>query len=152
MRQQPRKATDFPALPTPFSPSEPMATVLIVEDEFAIAELLEMVLVDAGYHVLKAANGRQGLEQLAEGPRPDLVISDYMMPVLDGAGLFQAMRNTEGHRDIPCIVMSAMPEVNVRERIKGYVAFVHKPFQLADVLRLVATVLASGPSGRVDTG
>jgi transposase len=39
-----------------------------------------------------------------------------------------------------------------RERIKGYVAFVHKPFQLADVLRLVATVLASGPSGRVDTG
>ena len=71
-----------------------MATVLIVEDEFAIAALLEMVLTDEGYRVLTAANGRQGLERLAEGPRPDLVISDYMMPVLDGAGLLRAMRRT----------------------------------------------------------
>ena len=69
-----------------------LATVLVVEDEFAIADLLEMVLTDEGYRVLLAANGRQGLERLAEGPRPDLVISDYMMPVLDGAGLIQAMR------------------------------------------------------------
>jgi hypothetical protein len=48
-------------------------TVLIVEDEFAIAELLEMVLTDEGYRVLTAANGRQGLQRLAEGPHPDLV-------------------------------------------------------------------------------
>ena len=72
-----------------------MATVLIVEDEFFIAALLEMVLTDEGYRVLTAANGRQGLERLAEGPRPDLVISDYMMPVLDGAGLLHAMRENE---------------------------------------------------------
>ena len=99
-----------------------MATVLIVEDEFAIADLLEMVLTDEGYHVLTAANGRQGLERLAEGPRPDLVISDYMMPVLDGAGLLRAMRESEAQRDIPCIVMSSMPEANVRERTDGYAA------------------------------
>jgi CheY-like chemotaxis protein len=80
-----------------------MATVLIVEDEFAIADLLATVFADEGYRVLTAANGRQGLERLAEGPRPDLVMSDYMMPVLDGAGLLRAMRETEAHRDIPCI-------------------------------------------------
>ena len=73
-----------------------MATVLIVEDEFAIADLLEMALTDEGYRVLTAANGRQGLERLAEGPPPDLVISDYMMPVLDGAGLLRAMRENRG--------------------------------------------------------
>jgi CheY-like chemotaxis protein len=56
--------------------------------------------------VPRTANGRQGLERLAEGPRPDLVIFDYMMPVLDGAGMFRAMRNTDLHHDIPCIVMS----------------------------------------------
>ncbi len=67
-----------------------MVTVLVVEDEFAIAELLEMVLADEGYRVLMAANGRQGLQRLAEGPRPDLVISDYMMPILDGADMLQA--------------------------------------------------------------
>ncbi len=58
-----------------------MATVLIVDDEFPIADLLEMALTDEGYRVLTAANGRQGLARLAEGPRPDLIISDYMMPV-----------------------------------------------------------------------
>src|SRR5215213_1760853 len=118
-----------------------MATVLIVEDEFAIADLLEMVLTDEGYHVLTAANGRQGLERLAEDPRPDLVIADYMMPVLDGAGLLRAMRENEAQRDIPCIVMSSMPEANVRERIDGYEAFVRKPFDLAAMVRLVAAIL-----------
>ena len=72
-----------------------MRTVLIVEDEFAIADLMEMALTDEGYRVLHAANGQQGLERLAEGPRPDLVISDYMMPVLDGAGMLEAMRDGE---------------------------------------------------------
>jgi CheY-like chemotaxis protein len=118
-----------------------VATVLIVEDEFAIADLLEMVLTDEGYRVLLAANGRQGLERLAEGPRPDLVISDYMMPVLDGLSLIKAMQDSEAQRDIPCIVMSSMPEANVRERIAGYAAFVRKPFQLAALVELVASVL-----------
>lgn len=119
-----------------------MAAVLIVEDEFAIADLLEMVLTDEGYCVLHAANGRQGLERLAEGPRPDLVITDYMMPILNGAGLLQAMRETDGHRDIPCIVMSSMPEANVRERIGDYAAFLRKPFQLAALVRMVESVLS----------
>lgn len=121
-----------------------MVTVLIVEDEFAIAELLEMVLTDEGYRVLTAVNGRQGLQRLAEGPRPDLVISDLMMPVLDGVGMLLAMRETELQRDIPCIVMSSMPEANVQERIGKYSAFLRKPFRLAAVVQLVATVLA-GP-------
>lgn len=116
-------------------------TVLIVEDEFAIADLLQMVLTDEGYRVLLAANGRQGLERLAEGLRPDLVISDYMMPVLDGPSLIKAMRDSETQRHIPCIIMSSMPEANVRERITGYAAFVRKPFQLAAMVELVASVL-----------
>ncbi len=120
-----------------------MATVLIVEDEFAIADLLEMVLTDEGYRVLTAINGRHGLERLAEGLRPDLVISDYMMPVLDGAGLVRAMRESKAQRDIPCIIMSSIPEANVRERIDSYAAFVRKPFQLAAVVQLVATILST---------
>ena len=111
--------------------SEPR-TVLIVEDEFAIADLLEMVLADEGYRVLTAANGRQGLQRLAEDPRPDLVISDYIMPILDGP-----------ERNIPCIVMSSIPEATVQERIGNYAAFVRKPFQLAAMIELVATILAA---------
>ena len=124
-----------------------LATVLIVEDEFAIADLLEMALTDEGYRVLTAANGRQGLKRLTEGPRPDLVISDYMMPVLDGAGLIRAMRDTEAQRGIPCIIISSIPEDSVRERIDGYAAFVRKPFRLAAVIQLVATVLGTPRPG-----
>jgi DNA-binding response OmpR family regulator len=117
-------------------------TVLIVEDEFVIANLLEMALTDEGYRVVTAANGRQGLELLAEGPPPDLIISDFMMPVLDGAGLVQAMRQNEGQREVP-IIMSSMPEANVHARINGYAAFVRKPFQIAALIRLVAAILRS---------
>lgn len=120
-----------------------LVTVLVVDDEFAITDLLEMALADEGYRVLTAANGRQGLERLAADPRPDLVITDYMMPVLDGAGMFLAMRAVEAQRDIPCIVMSAVPEANVRERIGGYAAFVRKPFQIMGVVQLVATILGT---------
>src|SRR5215472_3435265 len=117
--------------------------VLIVEDEFAIAEVLEMALTDDGYRVMIAANGRQGLERLAQDPPPDLVISDFMMPVLDGARFLHAMRETEAHRDIPCIIMSSIPEASVRDRIEGYAGFIRKPFRIVDLVRLVASVLAA---------
>jgi CheY-like chemotaxis protein len=124
-------------------------TVLIVEDEFAIADLLEMALTDEGYRVVRAANGRQGLERLTEAPRPALVITDFMMPILDGAGFLKAMRETEAQREIPCIVISSMPERNVRARIDGYAAFLRKPFQLAEVLRLVTAILGQQGSGDI---
>jgi CheY-like chemotaxis protein len=53
------------------------------------------------------------------------------------------MRKAEAHRDIPCIVMSAVPGANVRERFDGYAAFVRKPFRIASVVQLVAAVLGT---------
>jgi CheY-like chemotaxis protein len=51
------------------------------------------------------------------------------------------MREIEAQRDIPLIIMSSMPEANVRERIDGYAAFVRKPFRLDAVVQLVAAIL-----------
>ena len=125
--------------------------VLIVEDEFAIAEVLEMALADDGYRVMIAANGRQGLERLDQDPPPDLVISDFMMPVLDGARFLHAMRETEAHRNIPCIIMSSAPEASVRRHIDGYAGFIRKPFRLADMVRLVEDVLGTEGSAGGET-
>ena len=119
-----------------------MATILVVDDEFAIVDLLEMVLVDEGHHVLTAANGRQALERLTQHLRPDLIILDYMMPILNGASMLQAMRDIETQRDIPCIMMSSMPEQNVRQRVSGLAAFIRKPFDLVEVIKLVAVCSA----------
>lgn len=121
--------------------------VLIVEDEFAVAELLEMALTDGGYRVMIAANGRQGLERLAQNPPPDLVISDFMMPVLDGARFLHAMRETEAHRNIPCIIMSSVPEATVRTHINGYAGFIRKPFKLTDMVQLVESILGASRPG-----
>jgi CheY-like chemotaxis protein len=125
-----------------------MATILIVEDEFAIAELVEMILADEGHTVLTAANGRLALERLAKGPNPDLIITDFMMPILDGVGFLKELRNNETHRDIPCIVMSSMPEEAVRQRIGHYAAFIRKPFHLTRVSELVDALTRSHDQGR----
>src|SRR4051812_46953331 len=62
-----------------------------------------MTLADAGYQVITAANGRQALASLAE-TRPDVIVTDMMMPVLDGPGLLAALAADPAHRDIPVIL------------------------------------------------
>ncbi len=117
-----------------------MATVLVVEDEFGIAELFDAVLTDEGYQVLTAMNGRDGLELLAR-EQPQLVFCDYMMPVMDGAAMLGAMATNPALRGIPVVMMSSMPEAVVAERCSGYVTFMRKPFKLFELLDVVERVL-----------
>jgi CheY-like chemotaxis protein len=117
-----------------------MATILVVDDEFGIGELLEALLEDDGHRVLTAMNGRHALERIAEA-KPDLVISDLMMPVMDGAALLAAMRENVELRSTPFALMCALPETSITDRVSGYDAFLRKPFKLADISRLVAKLL-----------
>jgi DNA-binding response OmpR family regulator len=118
-----------------------VARILVVEDEFGIAEVLQSALTDAGHDVVIAINGRQGLERLKE-TRPDLVILDFMMPVLDGPGMLQAMKNTPEFRNIVAILMSSLPESAIIEGAGGmYDGFLRKPFQLKDVLEMVNSII-----------
>lgn len=117
-----------------------MRTVLVVDDEYGMVEVLVAALEDAGYRVLTAANGRRALERLEEN-KPDLVISDFMMPLMDGAALVQAMRSNPQYRDIPVIMMSAAPESALRARVDGYMAFLRKPFRVAALLERIASLL-----------
>jgi len=118
-----------------------VATVLIVDDEFGIAELLDAVLADDGHTVVTAANGRQGLARVAAG-RPDLIFLDFMMPVMDGPAMLAALVADPGTRGIPVVLMSSMPEETVRERASGHVAFLRKPFRLKQIRDLVAQLAA----------
>lgn len=118
-----------------------MATVLVVDDEFGIGELLESVLQDEGHRVITAMNGQHALERMA-ATRPDLVISDLMMPVMDGAVLLRTMRAMPEFADVPFVLMCALPETSIADRIHGYTAFVRKPFKLAAITALAAKLLA----------
>jgi CheY-like chemotaxis protein len=114
-----------------------VARILVVEDEFGIAEVLQSALNDAGHDVIIAINGRQGLERLRE-TRFDLVILDFMMPVLDGPGMLRAMRSAPELNDITAILMSSLPETAIMQEAGGmYDGFLRKPFSLRIVLEIV---------------
>lgn len=119
-----------------------MGTVLIVDDEFGIAEVLEAVLTDAGHTVLIAVNGKQGLQRLVEG-KPDLVLLDFMMPVVDGPGMLRAMAADAAYKSVPVVMMSSLPAAAVAKRCRGYVAFLQKPFTLKAVMDAVGRALPS---------
>jgi CheY-like chemotaxis protein len=120
-----------------------MATVLVVDDEFGIVDVLETILTDEGYRVLTACNGKQGLVRLSE-EKPEVILMDFMMPILGGGDMLRAMAAEPAYQRIPVIVMSSLREEAVAQRCKGYAAFLHKPFRAAAVLSAVAFVLGAG--------
>jgi CheY-like chemotaxis protein len=115
-------------------------TILIVDDEAGILEVLEFILVDAGFVVKSALNGHDALAVLHE-IIPDLVILDYMMPILDGHSVINAMRADPKYSSIPIILTSALDEVTIRKRCDGYQAFLRKPYKterlMEEILRLL---------------
>jgi CheY-like chemotaxis protein len=122
-----------------------VALILVVDDEYGIAEVLEAVLADAGHEVVTAINGRQALERLRDR-RPDLVFLDFMMPIMDGPAMLKVMRDDPALRDIPAVLMSSLPEDAVAEAAKGaYTAFLRKPFKLRTVVAIVSRTLGQTP-------
>ncbi|HEU4600839.1 MAG TPA: response regulator [Steroidobacteraceae bacterium] len=117
-----------------------MLTVLVVEDEFGVADVVVTALEDEGYRVLIAANGRQGMERLAD-TSPDLIILDFMMPIMDGAAMGKEVRAMPELADVPIVMTSAVGEAAVRERFADFQAFLRKPFRIQELLETVARLI-----------
>jgi two-component system, OmpR family, alkaline phosphatase synthesis response regulator PhoP len=113
--------------------------VLVVEDEPAIVALLAELLADEGYEVATAADGREGLDRLAE-VAPDVVLADVMMPVLDGRALCHAMSDDPRYRSTPIVLMSAAREVLGRCDCVC-AGFLPKPFELDQVVAMLELAL-----------
>jgi CheY-like chemotaxis protein len=118
-----------------------VAVVLIVDDEFGIVQVLADILMDYDHQVVSAVNGRQALLRLAEHS-VDIVLTDYMMPSLDGPGLLREMRANERYRDIPVILMSSLPPPEPASKEFGFSGFLRKPFRAAAVLKAISDALA----------
>ena len=117
-------------------------TVLIVDDELGIVEVLEFILGDAGFRVISALNGEDALARLKQDT-PDLIVLDLMMPIMGGAEVLKAMRRDRRYSTIPVILTSALPEDTVRDQCGGaYTLFVRKPFKSQQILDAIARFLA----------
>jgi CheY-like chemotaxis protein len=118
-----------------------MALILVVDDEFSVAEVVEAILTDAGHEVVTASNGQQALERTKKH-RPDLVLLDFMMPIMSGPCMLRAMRKSPALRDVPAVIMSSLPESTIAQSAKGmYVAFLRKPFKVRAVIDVVDAAL-----------
>lgn len=145
-------------------------TILVVDDESSIAELVGEVLDAAGYRVLQASNGRMALA-IARREHPALVLTDRMMPEVDGIEFVHLLYNNPTTRDIPVVIMSstrpseravdkAPSHIQALDRLvtkkipgvstvvvgKSQVGFLEKPFDIDALVDLVDTITADESS------
>ncbi len=106
--------------------------ILIVDDEFAVREILEDVLAEEGFTVYSAADGAQALEILAKCKLPALILLDVMMPVMDGIQFLKKLRASEKLKRIPVLVTSA-----TNQKPQAVDGFLPKPISLANLLEAV---------------
>ena len=115
-----------------------MKTVLVVEDEFGLAEALSAMLSDEGYRVIVAGNGQQVRDQIGE-ISPDLILLDFMMPVLNGAAALKALRKNPRYAALPIVLMSGVARGGRAQRLRR-------------VLGVLAQALRRLAAPRVDRG
>lgn len=122
--------------------NENLDQILIVEDDKDILEFNTMHLEQNNFKVLKAKNGKEAIE-LLEKTLPDLIISDMMMPELDGIGLLKAVKNNTQSNHIPVIILSAKASAEARlEALKlGAQGYLAKPFLPEELLSVVSNQL-----------
>ena len=102
-----------------------MATILIVEDEFDIRELLEAYLTNEGYKVIAAEDEEEALERFHDG-HPDLVLLDLLLPGLDG---FQVCRAIREESDLPVIMLTALGSEQSELKGFGWTTISPSPFR-----------------------
>ncbi|HET9621765.1 MAG TPA: response regulator [Kofleriaceae bacterium] len=115
-------------------------SVLIVDDEFGLADITADLLKEAGYDVALAINGKLGLASLASR-RADIVLTDLMMPVMDGPEMIRRMRADPALAHIPTILMTALPEAVPSGDGAKPDAVLVKPFSLNALLELIHKLL-----------
>src|SRR4051812_27516902 len=112
-------------------------SVLIAEDDDATRRSLASLLGRAGYTVTAAANGREALEALRHSPRPDLILLDLTMPVLDGWQFLQEQKRDPTLASIPVVVVSGATEPDQQAAALGVAALLRKPVELGRLLDVV---------------
>ncbi len=117
-------------------------TVLTIDDSRTMRDMLLLALEDAGFTVIQAVDGVEGLETLA-ARGADVVITDINMPRMDGFGVIEGVRADPNHRATPVLVLTTESDADkkARARAAGATGWIVKPFdpaKLVDAVRRVA--------------
>lgn len=115
-------------------------TILIIDDEPSITDVVAEVLTDEGYETLIASGGRDALHMLAEC-RPDLMLLDLFMPEMSGLDLLAQLQADERLASIPVVMMTAGAMANLSFGHGGPTQVIAKPFDVEDLLATVRTLV-----------
>ena len=120
------------------------STILIVDDEPKIVQTLQDRLEMNDYNVLIAFNGKEGMEQAAK-QKPDVVLLDILMPVMNGHEMLAALRKEPGLEDTPVIMLTARSQQQdiQQARALGIEDYIVKPFEVSELLAKIENIVES---------
>jgi signal transduction histidine kinase/DNA-binding response OmpR family regulator len=121
-------------------------TILVVDDELNVRELLKQELETEGYHVLEAANGLDAITQVKQ-QKPDLIILDVMMPEMSGFDAAAVLKNDPETAAIPIIILSILEDQERGYRL-GVDRYLTKPFDMEHLLQEISILIAEGHSNK----
>jgi CheY-like chemotaxis protein len=125
--------------------TDAVARILIVDDEPDIRQLVRIMLSVGDHEVIEAGDVPEARKLLADGPLPDVVFLDWMMPGLPGTELLREMRASQDLRDIPIVMLTARSLIEQKEEAEslGATAFLVKPFDVAQLRDVLARALVN---------
>jgi CheY-like chemotaxis protein len=122
-------------------PAAAHCPVLIVEDDADLREMMAQLLTLEGFRAETVANGRDALEYLQRGDRPEIILLDLMMPIMDGWEFRRRQRADPAVADVPVVVLSALDATRATDLDET--AFLKKPLDFERLLQLVRRYCSS---------
>ncbi len=116
-----------------------MPKILVVDDEPNVVKMISSRLMDSGYEVASAVNGKDALDKV-KGDKPNLIILDILMPEMDGFSAAVALKNDPWTKSIPVIFLTCLVESAEMEEAHALIAgnvFLSKPFEAEELLSMV---------------
>jgi two-component system chemotaxis response regulator CheY len=119
-------------------------TILAVDDSASIRQMVKLTLTGAGYNVVQASDGAEGLAT-ARTTAADLVVTDLNMPVMNGIGLIRELRKLPSYKGVPIIFLTTESDAAMKQEAKsaGATGWITKPFQQDQLVAAIRKVLGA---------
>jgi two-component system chemotaxis response regulator CheY len=119
-----------------------MKTVLSVDDSASIRQMVKLTLSGAGYQVVEAENGAEGLQK-AQGTPVNMIVTDLNMPVMDGLSFIREVRKLAAYKGVPILFLTTESDAAIKQEAKaaGATGWITKPFQQEQLLAVVKKVI-----------
>lgn len=116
--------------------------ILAVDDSPSVRQMVKLTLTGAGYEIVEASDGAEGLSK-AKATTLDMVVTDLNMPVMNGLGLIRELRKLPAYRGVPILFLTTEsdPEMKQQAKAAGATGWITKPFQQDQLVAIVKKVL-----------